>query len=90
LSVCPSLRSSSSSSSSSSLPPSRPRPPFVVRRSWSRCPSLSAVAPAIHPASSGSQGWGGCCVVRRHPHCVLSPVGHPCYPPCKQGLAAMV
>jgi hypothetical protein len=66
-----------------------PRPPFVVRRSWSHCPSSSAAAPAIHPTSSGSQGWGGCCVVHHHPCCVPSPVGHPCYPPCEQGLAAV-
>jgi hypothetical protein len=41
------------------------------------------------PASSGSQGWGRCCVVRRCPRCVPSPVCHPFYPPCEQGLAAV-
>jgi hypothetical protein len=43
----------------------------LPRRSPSSFPAASR-HPAIHPASSGSQGWGGCWVVRRRPRCVSS------------------
>jgi len=56
---------------------------FVAWRSFLHPPLPSPhrrvtwpLAPAIHPASSGSQGWGGCWVVRRRPSFML-PISTP-------------
>src|SRR5277367_2010012 len=59
------------------------RLPSVSRRLVVPSPSsLSAVAPAIHLASSGSQGWGR--VLGRSSRLLVRD------PPCEKGLAAVV